>query len=118
MGTFEALIQVGDPAGEHWEDIKALVDTRASYTWVPAETLRRLGVAPDFQLEFETADGRVVEREVAETQVRLNGDQRTTMVVFGPEGSRALLGASTMEGFSVAPDPVNRRLQRVRGLAL
>jgi regulator of sigma E protease len=50
--------------------------------------------------------------------VRLDGEERTTLVVFGDEGSSSFVGAYTLEGFGVAPDPVNRRLIRVRGLAM
>ena len=118
MGTFSVPIEVGDPRGGQWERLQALVDTGASYTWIPRDILARLGVSPQERWEFETADGRVIEREVAETRVRVNGRQRITLVVFGEEGSRALLGAYTLEGLRLAPDPVNRRLVTVRGLAL
>ena len=80
--------------------------------------LERLGVEPQFQREFETADGRVVERDMAVTMVRWDSTTRPTLVVFSEEGDAILLGAYTMEGFSLAPDPVNRRLVRVRGLAM
>ncbi|MEX1255134.1 MAG: aspartyl protease family protein [Dehalococcoidia bacterium] len=118
MGTFNASFEVGDRDGQRWESVEALVDTGASYTWIPKDVLERLGIKPEFSLEFETADGRIIERGAAETFARLNGTRRTTVVVFGDEASRALLGAYTMEGFSVAPDPVNKRLVRVRGLAM
>ncbi len=118
MGTFNVAIEIGDQPGERWEAVEALVDTGATYTWVPRDVLDRLGVEPEFHFEFETADGRVIERDAAETSTRLNGSRRTTLVVFGDAGSRALLGAYTMEGFGVAPDPVNKRLVRVRGLAM
>ena len=111
-------MDIGDPQGERWEAVQALVDTGASYTWAPREVLDRLGVQPEFRWEFETADGRIIERDVAETRARLDGQQRVTLVVFGDAGSRPLLGAYTLEGFGLAPDPVNRRLIRVRGLAL
>jgi len=39
-------------------------------------------------------------------------------VVFGDEGSTSMLGAYTLEGFGLAPDPLNRRLIPVRGLAM
>jgi clan AA aspartic protease len=118
MGTFNAAFEVGNKDGQRWESVEALVDTGASYTWVPRDVLERLGVEPEFRFEFETADGRVIERDAAEASARLNGTRRTTVVVFGDEGSRALLGAYTMEGSGVAPDPVNKRLVRVRGLAM
>ena len=111
-------MDIGDPRGEVWETVQALVDTGSSYTWVPRRLLDRLDVRPQFQREFETADGRVVQRDLAVTMVRWDGETMPTLVVFGGNGDAVLLGAYTMEGFSLAPDPVNRRLVRVRGLAM
>ncbi|MFQ5882709.1 MAG: hypothetical protein ACE5I9_09605 [Candidatus Methylomirabilales bacterium] len=64
------------------------------------------------------ADGRQIEREMAETQIRLNGQSRTTVVVFGDESTQPLLGAYALEGLGLAPDPVNRRLISVPGLLM
>lgn len=118
MGTFSATIEIGDPRGERYEAMEALVDTGSSYTWAPRELLERLGVEPVDRWEFETADGRVIERDIGRTWVRIDGRSEVTLVVFGEEGSRPLLGAYTLEGLRLAPDPVNRRLIPVRGLAL
>ena len=118
MGTFSVDLDIGDPQGEVWETVQALVDTGSSYTWIPRRLLERLGVRPQFQREFETADGRVVQRDLAVTMVRWDGETMPTLVVLGGNGDAVLLGAYTMEGFSLAPDPVNRRLVRVRGLAM
>jgi len=118
MGTFSVDLDVGDPRGEVWETVQALVDTGSSYTWLPRRLLDRLDVRHQFQREFETADGRVVQRDLAVTMVRWDGETMPTLVVFGGNGDAVLLGAYTMEGFSLAPDPVNRRLVRVRGLAM
>jgi molecular chaperone DnaK len=118
MGTFHAAFEIGDPKGESYEAIDALVDTGSSYTWAPASLLRHLGVVPQFRMEFETADGRVIERDVAQTWVRHDGNAHITFVVFGDEASPALLGAYTLEGFGLAPDPLRRRLVPVRRLAM
>ncbi|MDA0264139.1 MAG: aspartyl protease family protein [Chloroflexi bacterium] len=118
MGTFSVHIDIGDPSGQAWETVEALVDTGSSYTWILRRLLEGLGVAPQFQREFETADGRVVQRDLAVTMVRWDCETMPTLVVFGGNGDAVLLGAYTMEGFSLALDPVNRRLIRVRGLAM
>lgn len=118
MGTFRTAIEIGDPQGQRWETVEALVDTGASYTWVPANTLAQLGVRPQFRREFITADSRVIERDMAVTMARWDGQALPTLVVFGEDGSLPLLGGYTLEGFGLAPDPVNRRLVRVRGLAV
>ena len=52
------------------------------------------------------------------TLVRWDGETMPTLVVFGGNGNAVLLGAYTLEGFALAPDPVNQRLVKVRGLAM
>lgn len=118
MGTFRVTIQVGDARGQRWQAVEALVDTGATYTWIPVPVLAALGLRPSFRFPFLTADGRRIERDMTETRVRLDGQERTTLVVFGDEGTQSLLGAYTLEGFGLAPDPVNRRLIPVPGLLL
>jgi len=118
MGTFKVAFEVSDPRGERWEWVEALVDTGASYTWIPASVMRELGIEPTLRFPFVLADGREIERDVVEMRVRLDGDERTTLVVFGDEGTQPLLGAYTLEGFRLAPDPVNQRLISVPGLLM
>lgn len=115
MGTFRVTVEVGDPLGTRFEALAVLVDTGASYTWVPASGLARLGVIPTRRFPFRLADGRRIERDMAETRIRYNGQEHTTWVVFGDEGTQPLLGAYTLEGFGLAVDPVNRRLVPVEG---
>lgn len=118
MGTFHVTVQLGDPLGQRFETLVALVDTGATYTWVPAPILSRLGLIPAYQFPFTLADGRQIEKGAAETRIRLDSQERTTIVVFGDEGTEPLLGAFTLEAFLVAPDPVNHRLIPVRALLL
>ena len=118
MGTFQVALDIGDSSGQSWETVEVLVDTGSSYTWIPRQILELLHVSPQFQREFETAHGRVVLRDMATTMARWNGETMPTLVVFGGDSDAVLLGAYTLEGFALAPDPVNRRLIRVRGLAM
>ena len=94
------------------------VDTGSTYTWVPRDILDSLGVRARFRREFETADQRVVTRDLAITMSRLNGQEMPTIVVFADEGGVPLLGAYTLGGFGLAADPVNGRLIPVRALAM
>ncbi|MFQ5897079.1 MAG: aspartyl protease family protein [Candidatus Methylomirabilia bacterium] len=116
MGTFTVKIEIGDSQGRRWETVEALVDTGASFSMAPRPLLERLGVTPQEKIPFQLADGRSIQCDVAQTQVRINGRVRTTLVVFGEAGTDPLLGAYTLEGFLLAPDPVNRRLIPVPGL--
>ena len=118
MGTFRVEIEIGDPAGGRWESIEALVDTGATYTTVPASLLERLGVTPHVRDVFEMADGRRVEHDIGRGWVRVSGRAEVTLVVFGEPGATPLLGAYTLEGLRLAPDPVGRRLVPVPGLLM
>ena len=96
--------------GQHSRDIEATVDTGAAYTTLPARLLRELGVAPMGKRRFLLADGRRIEMEYGEARASINGEQVTTLVVFGEDDAPALLGAYTLEGLALAVDPVEQRL--------
>jgi len=116
MGHFRTAVQIGNRAGERFEPIEALVDTGATYTWVPRELLTRLGVAPEEEWPFVLADGREVQYPVAWILIRIGERTQPTIVVFGEPGSEPILGVFALEGFRLAADPVNRRLISVPGL--
>ena len=115
MGTFHYPIEVGDFAGVRFEALDALVDTGATYTWLPKEILDRLGVTPEEQRQFVLADGREVEYDVAWVRIRVDGRNQPSLCVFGEPGTQPLLGAFTLEAFGLGVDPINRRLVPVRG---
>jgi clan AA aspartic protease len=118
MGTFNVTLEIGDPSGQRFEPVEALVDTGATYTVVPAPVLERLGVVPHARDEFVVADGRRVGFAIGHTWVRVDGRSVITLVVFGEPGTRALLGAYTLEGLRLAPDPIARRLLPVPALLM
>ncbi len=118
MGTFRVSIEVGDPLGQRYEAVEALVDTGATYATLPAPLLHGLGVVPHARDTFVLADGRRVERDIGRTWIRVDGRTELTLVVFGEPGTQPLLGAYALEGLRLAADPVGRRLVPVPGLLL
>ena len=118
MGTLQVEIEVGDPEGRRYETVEALVDSGATYTTMPESLLRRLGVSPHSKRTFVLADGTRIERDFGRTWVSLDGEYDISPVVFGDEGAKPLLGALTLEVFSLGIDPVNRRLIPVESLML
>ena len=115
MGTFNVTVEVAAGPDGPFESLEALVDTGATYTLAPAPLLRQLGVEPIDRITFIIADGSRMQQEIGEAVIRLDGRQRTTLVVFGDEGANTLLGAYTLEAFSLGVDPRNRRLVPVDG---
>ena len=118
MGTFSNPVEVGGMDGQSFEALEALVDTGSSYTVIPASLLQGLGITPNGCIEFELADGRIIERDIGEARIRVDGRSATTLVVFGDEGVSSLLGAYTLEGVRLAVDPVNKRLIPTRALLM
>ena len=118
MGTFQVTIEIGDPDGQRYETVDALVDSGATYTTMPGSLLRQLGVSPHSKRNFLLADGTRIERDFGQTWVSLQGEQDISPVVFGDEGAMPLLGALTLGVFSLGIDPVNQRLIPVDSLML
>ena len=118
MGTFSVMLELGDPQGQRFEAVEALVDTGSSYTMVPASLLQQLGVTPFDRWPFRLASDLRVERDVGRTWVRVLGRTEITIVVFELGTPRALLGAYALEGLRLGVDSVQRRLVPTEGLLM
>ena len=116
MGTFSLEIQIGNQETGEFLRLEALVDTESTYTLLPSEVLNRLSIKSVGQRDFELADQRSVRYDVGEARLRLNGSELTVLVVFAPDGTSPLLGATALELFGLATDPVNQRLIPVPAL--
>ena len=116
MGTFSYPLEVMAADGSRSATVSTLVDTGSTYTCLPASLLRELGIAPVERIYTELADGSVVEESVGEARVRVEGIERSTIVIFAGEGAPALLGAYTLEGALLVVDPVRQRLRPTHAL--
>jgi clan AA aspartic protease len=114
MGAVHYAIEVGDLAGERFEPMEAMIDTGATYTWVPRDVLHRLGITPEERRPFVLADGREVDYDVAWVRIRLDGRTQPSLCIFGEPGTEPLLGVFTLEAFGLGVDPINRRLVPMR----
>ena len=118
MGTFNVEIEVGDLSFNHFETVEVLVDTGATYTMLPTTLLRSLGVTPVSVRNFVIANGQRIQRNIGQAAVQIGDEVLFDLVVFTDDGSPPVLGAFTLEAFSLAVDPVNRRLVPVDALAM
>ena len=116
MGTFSVPIQIGNQVTGEFIQLDALVDTGATYTLFPADILAQLRIISIGQRDFELTDQRRVRYDVGEARVRLDGAELTVLVVFAPEGTSPLLGATELELFGLGADPVNQQLIPVPAL--
>ena len=118
MATFITPIEIAGPDGERFETVNALAGTRATFTTLPASTLRSLGVTPIGKREFKLPNGERFHLDIGQTPVRIDGRVRHTIVVFAEEGSDPLLGMVTLGEFGLAVDPVDLRLVSVPAIGI
>ena len=106
VGIFRTSVTVESLAGpgirRAFEGV--MVDTGSEYNWFPAAVLHSIGVVPVRRDRFETADGRVLERDVGFALVYAGGRSAPTLVVFGDPGDMTLLGAHGLEGLNLRVD--------------
>ena len=110
MGTFNCEVKLESTNGKRKLELEAMVDTGSIYTMVPAGLLHELGVQPIREVGLVLADGRRVRCGIGEARAAINGDSVNTLVVFGEEGVRPLLGTYTLEGLGLTADPVHGTL--------
>jgi predicted aspartyl protease len=112
MGTFRTTVHVAHVARpDEWRELTdVMVDTGSEYNWIPAAVLADLGVTPVRVERFETADGSVIERDIAFALLAAGGRATATIVVFAGEGDMVLLGAIGLEGMNLRVDLVARKL--------
>ncbi len=119
MGMFYVTVTVANPADPTRQFRKEFwVDTGALYSLVPGDALDRIGVAPFGKRRMLLADGRKEQMRIGSAVFHLEGfrDRIPCPVIFGPPGSICLLGATTLEAFSLIVDPARQRLKPAIGL--
>jgi predicted aspartyl protease len=112
MGIFHTPLDIAshaDPKRQvHIADV--MVDTGSELNWIPRPILEGLGIAPEYVERFETADGRIVERDVGFALLYVVGRVTSTHVVFADPADKVLLGAIGIEGLNLRIDLVRKEL--------
>ena len=110
MGVFNWPVRLDSMDGEKSLEIEAMVDTGVIYTVAPSHLLNELDISPIDKITLILHDGRPVERDLGRARATINGRSIPTLVVFGPDDARPLLGAYTLEGLRLAVDPTHGRV--------
>jgi predicted aspartyl protease len=111
MGTFSAKLRVWNPsAPEKAEEIVAMVDTGAAFSWIHRERLERLGVEVLRRIGFRAIDGSIIERETVAVWVGSDGFKAPDIVVMAEPSDMEVIGMHTIEGLGLAADPVQKKL--------
>ena len=112
MGITNIRARVGNPADSNrFAEVEFLVDSGATYSLVPSETLASIGINPHSVREFVLGNGEFVQRKMGTATFEYLGVRGDSLVMFGEPGDAALLGATTLEGFGLILDPFRRELK-------
>ena len=115
MGITRIAGAVSGPSGEE-RVVKFLVDSGATYSVLPDDVWRELGLKPKWEIELTLADGTPIRRQISECHIDLAGKDAHTPVVLGEPGDQALLGVVTLEILGLVFHLLKRELQPMRML--
>jgi predicted aspartyl protease len=113
MGTFYVGCKVENHKDQKRSAVvsKLLVDTGGEFTWLPGDTLQRIGIEPvKKDLLMQMANGPLLTRSVGYAILRVDKYETIDEVVFGQKGDLSLLGSRAMEGTNVHVDARRKRL--------
>ena len=113
MGTTSVKAVVTGPTGRK-ATVRFLVDSGASYTLLPENVWKRLGLKPKRTELFALADGTTIERKVSEAHITLPQGEAYTPIILGEPGDEPLLGVITLGILGLVLNPFNRTLQPMR----
>jgi clan AA aspartic protease len=105
---------VTGPTGQQ-ATVTFLIDSGATYTLLPYDVWRAIGLAPKRSMRFALADGTMIERQISECHLALpQGEGHTPVTLGAPGDDEALLGTVTLENLGLVFNPFTRQLQPMR----
>ena len=112
-GTFYTSCRIENPIDRQKSVAvpKMLVDSKATFTRVKAETLKQVGVAREKKnYTFITATGQAITRAVGFAIIHVGDALTTDEVIFGEPGDLEILGARSLEGMNLRVDSRAKKL--------
>ncbi|MHC4200883.1 MAG: retroviral-like aspartic protease family protein [Planctomycetota bacterium] len=104
---------VSGPSGKE-RSVEFLIDSGATYSVLPDDVWRELGLEAKREIKLSLADGTPIERQVSECHIAIAGEEGHSPVILGEPGDAALLGSVTLAAFGLMLHPFKRALQPMR----
>jgi predicted aspartyl protease len=116
VSTFTVKVKVWNPANpERFAEADVWADTGAAYSWISKDRLEPLHVQKVRRLQFQTIEGRKIERDLAAVFLSADGFTGGDNVVFAETGDAELLGAHSLGSLGLAVDPVRQETGSASG---
>lgn len=104
--------------GERSQTVRMFVDTGATFSVIPPELARQIGVRPAKKLHtVKLADGRTIRMKVGLAFFRINGREAANTVLIG-KVAEPTLGVEALEALGLAVDPTVGELKESRSYAV
>ena len=119
VGATHVTVTIRNPAdpARSWDGL-FLVDTGATNSLVPRACVEAIGLEPEGQRVYETADGREVRMDFTRAFIEFMGDLTAGRIIIADNDVEPLLGVTALESAGIEVDPVNQRLKRLPALRL
>ena len=119
MGATHVTVTIRNPAdpSRSWDGL-FLVDAGATDCLVPRTCIEAIGLEPEGQRFYETADGRQIKMDFSRAFIEFMGDLTAGRIIIGDEDAEPLLGLMALESAGIEVDPINQRLKKLPALRL
>jgi clan AA aspartic protease len=119
MGATYVTVTIRNPASpdRSWEGL-FLVDTGATDSLVPRDSLESIGLTPKAQRIYELADGSEIKMDVTTGDIEFMGEIVGGTIIVGDPGTEPILGVTALESVGIDVDPRNQTLKRLPAIRL
>ncbi len=93
-----------------------MVDSGATYSLLPEDVWKAIGLEPTRDMAFSLADGTQIARRVSECKLSLEYGEDHSPVILGEPGDCGLLGFVTLEILGLVLNPFSRTLHPMRAM--
>ena len=108
--TFHCPIEIGPRDGSRFQRVIAVAGSENIYSVLPSTLLEMLGVGTEWESPFNLPGGGWEMLPMAEVRMRINGQERTTICVYGKADGEPTLGRHTLAAFGLAADHGEQKL--------
>ena len=115
MGITYVDAEAVGPTGRR-APVRLMVDSGATYSLLPEDVWKAIGLEPTREMSFSLADGTQVARRISECRLSLEQGEGHSPVILGEPGDGGLLGVVTLEILGLVLNPFSRTLHPMRAM--
>lgn len=117
MGITYVDAEAVGPTGKR-APVRLMVDSGASYSLLPEDVWKAIGLEPTRAMNFSLADGTQISRNISRCWLSLEQGEGHSPVILGELGDSGLLGLVTLEILGLVLNPFSRTLHPMRALLM